>query len=1033
MSVDASVASTVVGAVATGRRVNPRLALVVASLGALLAFLDVTIVNVAFPSIRGSFPQSSLASLSWVLNAYNIVFAAFLVPAGRLADLLGRRRLFSAGIVVFAAGSAVCATAPTVAWLIVARGLQAMGAALLVPASLALVIAAFPTERRAHAVGIWGASAAAAAGMGPPLGGALVALGGWRLVFAINVPLGAAAVVATRRALVESRAPGQRALPDLRGAGLLAGSIAALTLAIVKGPDWGWGSLEVVVALAAALVLGALFAQRSRTHPVPVLDPALLRVRSFAVANVVSLVAGVGFYAYLLNNILWLHYVWGWSLLLSGLAVAPAAAVAAVSAGALGRVADAYGARAVAVPGALVWAAAYVWYAREVGTGADFLREWLPGQVLSGLGVGATLPVVASAAVAAVPGGRFATASSIVTSARQLGGVFGISLLIVIVGTPSAATIADRLRHGWLLSAGCFAAAAAGSMLLRPRREQVAEHDQAELTPRIEGAWNPLPEGAAPAPAAEPFLTSLPATTREQLLAHATECRVPAGSALFEAGDDSDAAYVVAAGRLQVEIAGEVVRELGPDDVIGELGLLAGTARSATVRARRDSTLLRIGAADFEAVVGADPGAVRVLTRALAGRLQKSRARESEAAAAPRVVSLVAASPDVEIEALRAALVDALEQCCKLAAPRRVELDGLDRAERENDLVLLTATVADGQWAEFCLRQADRLILVVDPRNEPAVEVTRPSYLVFANTAPTRETTLRWHDAVAPIRSFHIGTAGVGPVAAELADRLTGRSIGLALAGGGARAFAAIGVLAELEGSGVRIDRLAGCSLGGCVAALYATGRDAAAVDAACYEEFVRRNPLGDIAFPRVALTRGRRADAALARQLGDLTFEELPRQLALVSTDMLAHKTVTHSRGVVRDALRASLSLPALLPPKRLAQTLHLDGGILDNLPVAALEQGEGPVVAVNIAAAGSLGRDGRPPRTPALPETLLRSILMGSAEAAADARRHATITVTPDTRGIGLLEFHQIDRAIEAGRVAGEAIVRALTGAGQ
>src|SRR5215210_7180963 len=146
-----------VEAMESSRRVNAQAALLVASLGALLAFLDATIVNVAFPSIRLSFPSSSLGTLSWVLNSYNIVFAAFLVPAGRLADLLGRRRVFTSGIVVFTLASGLCAAAPSVGWLIAARGAQAAGAALLVPASLALVVASFPPERRSHAVGVWGA------------------------------------------------------------------------------------------------------------------------------------------------------------------------------------------------------------------------------------------------------------------------------------------------------------------------------------------------------------------------------------------------------------------------------------------------------------------------------------------------------------------------------------------------------------------------------------------------------------------------------------------------------------------------------------------------------------------------------------------------------------------------------------------------------------------------------------------------------------------------------------------------------------
>jgi len=188
-----------------------------------------------------------------------------------------------------------------------------------------------------------------------------------------------------------------------------------------------------------------------------------------------TLVAGMGFYAYMLGNILWLYYVWQWSLLLAGLAVAPGALVAALVAARAGKLADRFGYRVIAVPGALIWASAYVWYATRVGVEPAFLTEWLPGQVLSGIGVGATLPILGSAAVAAVPGGRFAAASSIVSSARQLGGVLGVSILVVIVGTPAAATIEPRLREGWIFTAVCFAVAAVGSLLLRRERE-VTEH-----------------------------------------------------------------------------------------------------------------------------------------------------------------------------------------------------------------------------------------------------------------------------------------------------------------------------------------------------------------------------------------------------------------------------------------------------------------------------------------------------------------------------------------------------------------------------
>ena len=187
-----------------------------------------------------------------MLNAYNIVFAAFLVVCGRLTDLVGRRRrLRRPGIGLFTLASVWCGGPAPLELLVAARVLQALGAAMLVPASLALVVEAFPSERRAHAIGLWGATAAVAAGLGPPMGGALVQLGGWRWAFLINLPFGVLAIVATRRTVVESRAPGRRVLPDLPGAMLLAAALALLNLGVIKGNDWGWTSARVLGCFAA--------------------------------------------------------------------------------------------------------------------------------------------------------------------------------------------------------------------------------------------------------------------------------------------------------------------------------------------------------------------------------------------------------------------------------------------------------------------------------------------------------------------------------------------------------------------------------------------------------------------------------------------------------------------------------------------------------------------------------------------------------------------------------------------------------------
>ena len=441
--------------------------LLVASFGAFLAFLDSTIVNVAFPDIQASFPDSSLSNLSWVLNAYNIVLAAMLVAAGRLSDLMGRKKMFVWGVVIFTVASVLCAVSGTVGQLILWRVVQGVGAALLIPASLALVVQGFDLNRRAHGVALWGAAAAIASGLGPPIGGALVELYNWRLAFLVNLPLGILAVVLAGRELVESRSPGVKKRPDLRGALLLGACLGLLTTSLIKGPDWGWTDPKTLGAVVGSALMLAGFVASSRSHPSPLIDPAMLRVRSFAVGNVVTVVAGAGFYAYLLTHILYLNFIWDYSLFRAGLAVAPAAFVAAVVASRLGKVADVHGHRIILVPGALVWAASLGWYLTQVGAEPAFLTEWLPGQLLQGLGVGATLPVLGSAALAKLPkGDGYATASAVVSSARQLGAVLGVAILVILIGTPTGEGARDSLREGWVFASVCFLVVAVGCALI---------------------------------------------------------------------------------------------------------------------------------------------------------------------------------------------------------------------------------------------------------------------------------------------------------------------------------------------------------------------------------------------------------------------------------------------------------------------------------------------------------------------------------------------------------------------------------------
>jgi NTE family protein len=694
------------------------------------------------------------------------------------------------------------------------------------------------------------------------------------------------------------------------------------------------------------------------------------------------------------------------------------------------------------VPGALIWAASFWWYLERVGSSPDFLGAWLPGQVLSGIGVGATLPVLGGAAVAALPkGGQYATAAAVVSSARQLGGVLGIALLVLLVGTPQPGQAEDVLRRGWVLAALCFVAVAAGAALLG--RTSVTHAADDEDLP-------PLPQQLPPTPARarrrRPQTSSVPEVSNglrdlplfaglseralRRLQGSASDVDLHAGSYLFRAGDRSDAVYLVRGGRLEVERDGVVVSRLRRGAVIGELGLLTDERRSASVRAVRDSTLLRLGREQFLAV--ADTGVMTALAQVLAERLQRvapaplERERDGDV-----VVAVVGLDPGAPVRETTAALLAGLQRHVVADDPGRVDRHGLEQAERCCDRVLLTATADDDAWRSFCLRVADRVVVVSsrpDPPSALPCDRAAGADLVLAGPAASRAQRTAWEALLEP-RSTHaverVDVASMRP----LADRVAGRSLGLVLGGGGARAFAHLGVLDELQAAGIVVDRVAGTSVGAAIAALHATGMDADAVDAHVYEYFVRRNPIGDYRLPAKGLIRGRITVAGLDAIFGDAVVEELPKEFRCLSVDLLARTPFVHRTGRVADAVACSLRLPGLYPPYLLDGRLHVDGGVLDNLPVSTLAGPEGPVVAVKIAfGGGGGGSTRRTPRVPALADTLTRTMMMASGDAAVEALARADVVVAPEATGVGLLEFHQIDVMREAGRRAAREALPAI-----
>jgi NTE family protein len=1065
--------------VMTRRVSSPGRVLSVASLGAVLAFIDATIVNVAFPDIRRSFPEADFANVSWVLNAYNIVFAAFLVAAGRIADLLGRKRLFEWGVIIFTAASLLCAIAPSLELLVAFRVLQALGAAIVVPTSLALVLQAFTGERRAHGVALWSAIAAASAGIGPSLGGVLVAVDSWRLVFIVNIPIGIATVFLSRRVLIESRAPGRRTIPDLLGALVLAAATALLTLGIIKGSEWGWGSPRVLGAFAAAVALAAFFVWRCTWHRSPMLDLSLLRTRSLAVANVLTLVGAAGFYAYVLCNVLFLTSVWGYTVLQAGLAITPGPFIAAAVAGPAGRLADRIGARWVLFGGGLIWAAGVVLLIRGVGLQPHFLSEWLPAMVVLGIGAGVTFPVVGATAVAGVSGGRYATATGLNSIARQLGAVLGVSLLVAIIGTPSAAEVADAFDRGWTFAAACFLAVAAGALLLGPVERPRGPEEEA-----LEDSERPAPRGPVTLPDAAPAVIaprddapSRPRTPQEvlravpllrelgdealgELASRASAVRLEAGDYLFRFGDAADALYVVVSGRLEAileDAEPEVLRVLGPGTVVGELALLADSTRSASIRAKRDTELLQLRRADFERLMAADAIFTAELVRQMGLQLQRSRTLETPGPMPASTIALVAAGDHPRFEAICAALVDELaagDRTIRVDAPPDGEVAALaqqlERYEREFDQIVLVATELD-RWGRFCVHQADRTALVAAGSSMPDAVAQMPELrgcdLLFSISDGGLPALARWLEALEP-RAQHMLEPGerLEESVARAARRLAGRSIGVVLSGGGARALAHIGALRELVAAGIAIDRVGGCDTGAFIGAMLAMGMEPEEIDARCYEEWVRRSPLSDYRIPRTSLLRGERVRALLERNLPG-TIEELPREFFCVSGDLASGGLVVHRRGILSQAVLASMSIPGLIAPTTMEGKLLVNGAMLNNLPVDVMaDRQEGPIIAIDVTAeqpplaaadgaASDRSRRWRPRRSPAgdeqlpaLGETLVRGLMLGSTGPVEAARKQADLLITPSSEGAGVFEYHQLDVLEASGRrAAAEALARA------
>ncbi len=465
------------------REASPRLILVIVCAGVVLASLDLFIVNVALPQMGRDFHLrgGALADLSWVLNGYAIVYAALLVLFGRLAERYRRERGFLLGVAMFVAASAACGAASSLPMLVVFRVVQAAGAALLTPTSLGLILATFPAERRHGAVRAWTAVGGFAAALGPVVGGLLVAAS-WRWVFFVNVPIGLIALAVGWRRL--PHVAGHRVpAPDALGALLITGGVGLLSLGLVKGGAWGWSNARTIGSLALAVSALGLFAVHLARHRNPLIDRALFRLRPFTGASVVALLFSAAFGAMLLSRVLWAQDVWHWSALITGLSVAPGPLMVPLfSFLVAGRLTARFGPGPVITAGSTIFAAGAAWWALAIGLRPHYASEMLGGMLLTGIGVGLTLPTLMATGASSLPPHSFATGSAVVNMLRQVGLAVGVAALIAVLGTPHSplATLLAYQRATWMIAAIAFLGGMVGFGLLAVGRQPLPTAASAE-------------------------------------------------------------------------------------------------------------------------------------------------------------------------------------------------------------------------------------------------------------------------------------------------------------------------------------------------------------------------------------------------------------------------------------------------------------------------------------------------------------------------------------------------------------------------
>jgi EmrB/QacA subfamily drug resistance transporter len=455
--------------------------LVAVSFGLFMIMLDNTVVNVALPSIQRDL-HITIASLEWIVTAYALVFAALLITGGKLADLIGRRRVFVIGLAIFTASSLACGLASSSGFLIGARAVQGVGAALMNPATLSIITATFPPKQRGQAIGIWAGVSALALAIGPLAGGLIVDNIGWHWIFFVNVPVGILGIVVSQFFIDESRDTSHEQSIDLPGLLTSGLGLFALSYALIEANRHGWMSGEIIGLFVAAAVCLALFVVLESRQRLPMLDLSLFKIGSFAGANLVALLVSLGMFGVFFFVSLYVQNILGYSPTQAGAIFLPMTLLIILIAPVAGRLSDRIGGRWLMAGGMTTLGVSLLFYQR-VGLHSTFWTL-LPAMVLGGIGMAMTMSPMTSVAMASVPVDKAGVGSGVLNSFRQVGGSLGIAIMGAILASyvhvPPGSPLAKQQfvdgLHAALLVSALIAFAAAVVALVLVRLSPQAEH-----------------------------------------------------------------------------------------------------------------------------------------------------------------------------------------------------------------------------------------------------------------------------------------------------------------------------------------------------------------------------------------------------------------------------------------------------------------------------------------------------------------------------------------------------------------------------